>query len=84
MKVLATKKSEFTSKKNGVSYVKISYVSSDGSEGMFMAEKSEFAKMGFPDDKILGTSELNTVFTKLADFAVDIEFNSFGRVIGVK
>jgi len=80
MKVIVTKKDEFSSKA-GVPFVKLYYVAENGECGEVFTSKENYDKFGFSSKKVLESADLSEMFKSLE--SANVEFNSQGKVVAL-
>jgi len=82
MKVYVTKKEAFTGKKNGVTYVKLSYLRQTGETGEVFTTEEKYKAFEVDESKFLSEVAVKQV---LADAdTVDVEFDQKGYVVGIE
>lgn len=82
MKVVVTKKEEFEGKKNGVKYVKLSYIRLTGETGEVFTTEDKFNSFSV-DESVFVTPEALKGILGDAD-TVDVEFDQKGYVVGIE
>ncbi len=80
MKVLVTKKDEFSSKA-GTPFVKCSYIDEKGETGEVFTTKEKFDAFGYSVKKVLDPADLVELFKSLE--TSEVEFNSRGQVVSL-
>jgi len=82
MKVIVTKKEEFEGKKNGVKYVKLSYIRPTGETGEVFTTQEKYLAFNVDETKILSEVSLNEVLAGID--TVDVEFDQKGYCVGIE
>jgi len=82
MKVFVTKKEAFTGKKNGVAYIKLSYIRPTGETGEVFTTEEKYKAFDVDETKFLSEESVKQV---LADAdTIDVEYDSKGYVVGLE
>jgi len=82
MKVYITKKDEFKGKKNGVEYVKLSFLRASGETGEVFTTKDKFESFNVDEDKFITPEELNDALSDRP--TLDVEYDQKGFVVGIE
>jgi len=82
MKVYITKKEAFTGKKNGVTYVKLSYIRPTGETGEVFTTEDKYKAFDVDETKFLSQESVKNVLAG-AD-VVEVEYDQKGYVVGLE
>jgi len=82
MKVYLTRQEAFTGKKNGVKYVKYSYITPTGETETLLTTADKAEAFAVSSEMVASPSEIGSALSDLP--AVDIEFDRRGYLVGVK
>lgn len=82
MQVLVTRKEEITGKKNGVKYVKLSYVTPIGGVGECFTTEEKYLAFGVDEGKFLVGEQLRELLGEFKSTVLD--FDQKGFLVGAK
>lgn len=82
MKVIVTRKEEFTGKKNGVTYVKLSFVRPTGETGEIFTTQEKYNAFQVDDSKFLSQENLTQILEGMD--TTDVEYDAKGYVVGLE
>jgi len=82
MKVYITKKEAFTGKKNGVTYVKLSYIRPTGETGEVFTTEEKYKAFDVDESKYLAEQSVKDILA--AADTVEVEYDQKGYVVGLE